>query len=361
MIETLANYPDVNIIECDDVTSVLPSLVSSGNVLLVTSKGFVKRGTVSHLVEALGASRVMVFDEVTPNPEKSHLQRVRHDFSKREIKHIVALGGGSVIDAAKVLCALLSYPDSSLDELLSTDVVESHINLIAIPTTSGTGAEVTPFATVWQSDIGKKYSLYGVRPSSAILDPNLTLSLPTKETLYPALDALSHALESLWNVNSTEESRGHSHLSIQLICENLPIVLEHPDNREARKSIQLAASLAGVAISTTKTAIAHAISYPLTSQYGVPHGLACSFTLVAILDEIDVDMLKLPPEQIEKVVTLLSSLQLSHHVAQYVDSELLLGDFNYQLEPSRTKNFAQTTNKNMISRILSKSCLVTSG
>ena len=67
MIETLANYPDVNIIECDDVTSVLPSLVSSGNVLLVTSKGFVKRGTVSHLVEALGASRVMVFDEVTPN------------------------------------------------------------------------------------------------------------------------------------------------------------------------------------------------------------------------------------------------------------------------------------------------------
>lgn len=339
MIETLANYPDVNIIECDDVTSVLPSLVSSGNVLLVTSKGFVKRGTVSHLVEPLGASRAWVFDDVTPNPEKSHLQGASEDFVGRGIQQVVALGGGSVIDAAKVFCALLSYPNSSLDELLSTDVVESRINLIAIPTTSGTGAEVTPFATVWQSDIGKKYSLYGVRPSSAILDPNLTLSLPTKETLYPALDALSHAIESLWNVNCTAQSSQYAHYAIDLICSNLPKVLSEPDNFVARKNLQLASIAAGMAISITKTAIAHAISYPLTMQFNVPHGLACSFTIDSIINIFGGQQLNLSSELAVDVQTLLRSLNLSKEIESYVKWDTLLDDLNIQLDPSRAGNF----------------------
>jgi alcohol dehydrogenase class IV len=167
MSAVFKHFSDVKIIECDDFLSVLPSLVPSGNILLVTSKGFTNRGLVAKIVDNCGSSRVFVFDDVTPNPEKSHLQTNIARFTQHNIDHVIALGGGSVIDAAKVFCALLSYPGTSLDDLLLAGSVENKVDLIAIPTTSGTGAEVTPFATVWQNDIAKKYSLYGIRPNVA--------------------------------------------------------------------------------------------------------------------------------------------------------------------------------------------------
>lgn len=352
MSKTLADYRDVNIVECDDVMSVLPRLVSSGIILLVTSKGFVKRGTVSRLLESLGADRVTVFDDVTPNPEKSHLQRASGDFDGKGIQQVIALGGGSVIDAAKVFCGLLSYPSYSLDELLSTDVVENRINLIAIPTTSGTGAEVTPFATVWQSDISKKYSLYGVRPNTAVLDSSLTNSLPEKQTLYPSLDALSHAIESLWNINSTEQSREYALYAIDLICDNLPLVLNNPDNFLARKNLQIASSAAGMAISITKTAIAHAISYPLTMQFNVPHGLACSFTINSIINIFGAEQLNLDSELASKVQGLLRSLNLPNEIESYVSWDILLSELTTPLDPSRAGNFIINFEKLNVQEIL---------
>ena len=108
------HFSDVKIIECDDFLSVLPSLVPAGNILLVTSKGFTQRGLVAQVVAKCGASRVYVFDDVTPNPEKSHLQTNITQYIHHNIDHVIALGGGSVIDAAKVFSALLAIKNFSL-------------------------------------------------------------------------------------------------------------------------------------------------------------------------------------------------------------------------------------------------------
>src|SRR5690606_20309422 len=107
---------------------------------------------------------------------------------------------------------------------------EKKIPLVAIPTTSGTGAEVTPFATVWDQSEHRKYSITGdlIFPDTAVLDPELTLSLPEKETLYPGLDAISHALESLWNVNRTPVTAGFAIQALELAVEALPTVLGNP-------------------------------------------------------------------------------------------------------------------------------------
>jgi alcohol dehydrogenase len=339
MIDTFENYSKVKIVECDDFLSALLSLAPDGNILLVTSSGFTQRGLVNQVLDVCGAHRVSVFDEVTPNPEKIHLQNNINGFRQNKIEHVVALGGGSSIDAAKVFCALLSHPEKSLDDLLVVDSVENKLNLIAVPTTSGTGAEVTPFATVWQSDIAKKYSLYGIRPDVALLDPSLTLSLNVKQTLYPALDALSHALESQWNVNNTEQSSAYAIWAINLVCDNLPVALTNPKDLVARKNLQVAATCAGIAISNTKTAIAHAISYPVTMQFGVPHGLACSFTLLSILKIFGSDNLNLNADLAAKVTKLLGSLELSNEIEMFVDWTTLTNQLNIKLDPSRAGNF----------------------
>ncbi len=333
------HFSDVKIIECDDFLSVLPSLVPAGNILLVTSKGFTQRGLVAQVVAKCGASRVYVFDDVTPNPEKSHLQTNITQYIHHNIDHVIALGGGSVIDAAKVFSALLSHANTSLDDLLKVESVNNSVNLIAVPTTSGTGAEVTPFATVWQCDIAKKFSLYGVKPNVALLDPSLTLSLPTNEILYPALDALSHALESLWNINNTEQSSEYAVCAINLVCENLPLVLSNPNDLVARKKLQRAATNAGLAISITKTAIAHAISYPITIQFGVPHGLACSFTLLSILNTFGTEKLNLTKDLAGKVRQLLDSLDLLKELGLFVEWTTLINQLEIKLDPSRAGNF----------------------
>lgn len=349
------HYSDVKIVECADFLSVLPSLVPTGKILLVTSKGFTKRGAVDNIVDACGTSRVYVFDDVTPNPEKSHLQTNMAKFSHNEIVHVIALGGGSAMDAAKVFCALLSHSDKSLDDLLLADSVENKINLIAIPTTSGTGAEVTPFATVWQSDIAKKYSLYGIRPNVALLDSSLTLSLPFEETLYPALDALSHALESLWNKHKTNVSQGYAKQAINCICQSLPYVLSEPKNLVARSDLQRAATLAGMAISITRTAIAHALSYPLTAKYAVPHGLACSFTLSAIIDVIGYETLELPEALATQVSVLLAQLDLGIELEKYVAWSQVQELSNVPMDASRAGNFIAPINNHIIHEILLKS------
>ncbi len=265
-----------------------PELIADGPALLITTAGFTRRGMTDKIKGQLGKNRVIVYDQVTPNPELDALDRAASQLKDHKIKNIVALGGGSVLDTAKVLAVTLP---SGLAEPLNHVLRQGHahkwssrIPVIAIPTTAGTGAEVTPFATVWDKSTHKKHSLTGefVYPVHALLDPELTISLPRNETLYSALDAISHALESLWNRNRTPVSEAYALQALKLANEALPAVLENPDDLDQRARMQNASLLAGLAISQTRTAIAHAISYPLTIRYGVPHGLACGFSLAEI-------------------------------------------------------------------------------
>lgn len=353
--------PQSNIIHSDNFLVSLSGVLTQGKTLLVTSTGFTSRGLVAKIVEHFRDHDFVVYDNVTPNPELVDLKQCFKNLKSQSIVQVIALGGGSVIDSAKVLACLLTNPDIELDVLLQkpSDVLEASVPIFAIPTTSGTGAEVTPFATVWDSEKLKKFSLVNVKPKFAILDPNLTLSLPTQDTLYPALDALSHALESLWNINRTNISQAHATEAIDKICENLPQVLAQPKNIIARKALQQASTLAGLAISQTKTAIAHAISYPLTVKYGVPHGLACSFTLASILQEVGCQRLQISETLGNKILRLLADLKLDIHITKYTTAKNIIEQSQSELDPTRTKNFFYSVDQAMITRIMTSSLAAT--
>jgi len=317
-----------------------------GDVLLVTTEGFVRRGQADEVRTVLGAERVHVYAEVTPNPELDALDLAKRRFADLQPSAIVALGGGSAIDAAKALSVILDSAQSApLEHALrqgAGQAWDKAIPVVAIPTTSGTGAEVTPFATVWDSVHHRKHSIAGdaVFPAVAILDPELALSLPEKETLHTALDAISHAMESLWNRNRTSVSEVFAAQALALAVDALPRVLGEPGNLSARSAMQQASLLAGLAISQTRTAIAHAISYPLTSHYGIPHGLACSFTLPNILSEYLQQNEEL---RFRSLLTaaggLLEGLDLRVRVAEYATVAQIDALRSEMFQPGRADNY----------------------
>ena len=161
-----------------------------------------------------------------------------------------------------------------------------HKHLIAIPTTAGTGSEVTPWATIWDQAAGQKYSLHQecTWPEAAVIDADLMISLPAGATLASGLDALSHALEAIWNVNRNPVSMSLAVQSARRTLATLPALMRDLHNPQLRSDMAEAALLAGLAFSNTKTALAHSLSYDITLQHGVPHGIACSFSLPLVLE-----------------------------------------------------------------------------
>ena len=232
---------------------------------------------------------VLVIDDIAPNPDMAALEaqvaRVTALASPPEV--IVALGGGSVIDSAKVFAAAarsgFRAVRAHLCEVKTPELFDP-VPIIAVPTTAGTGSEVTSWATVWDNAAGQKCSLAlpGLYPEAAIVDPALMVSKPRDLTVSTGLDALSHALESIWNRNATPVSRLYAVAAAREILAVLPQLVADLGNTGLRSRMAHAALMAGLAFSVTKTAIAHSISYPITLHHGVIHGIACSFTLPAI-------------------------------------------------------------------------------
>jgi len=193
------------------------------------------------------------------------------------------------MDTAKAMARLLAQPAGATLAAHFRDGVAlapiPALPMVAIPTTAGTGAEVTPFGTVWDFERAQKYSVAGddLYPSATILDPELTLGLPPDVTISSGLDAISHAFESTWNRNASPVTLGLAMKSLQLSLPALPRLKDDPDDIQARRAMMEASLLAGLSISQTRTALAHSISYPLTARFGLPHGIACSCTLPALL------------------------------------------------------------------------------
>jgi alcohol dehydrogenase len=243
------------------------------------------------IIETAGQPAV-IFREVEPEPGFAGLHKASVALSQSPVppKVIVAVGGGSAIDTAKVLSAT-GNDSARLQRYLEGRFLDDNsqcLPIIAVPTTAGTGSEVTSWATVWDKTNKAKYSLSLPRlyPEHAVIDPQLTRSLPRPLTLSTGLDALSHALESIWNVNANPVSSNYAVSAARTLIEYLPRVLEYPDDIELRARIAQASVFAGLAFSNTKTAIAHSLSYHLTLHCGTAHGIACSFSLPAILRSV---------------------------------------------------------------------------
>ncbi|MBW6521007.1 MAG: phosphonoacetaldehyde reductase [Desulfoarculaceae bacterium] len=359
MTEVWDHYNPVKIRAGRGAMQRLPQLLSGSSWLLITTPGFTRRGLTAQVQRLASSVDFEVCDQITPNPELDELEALAAVYRHKRFEGILAIGGGSVIDAAKVLA--LTIP-SAADNALTTVLRQGQkpnwltkLPLVAIPTTSGTGAEVTPFATVWDAVDHQKYSLVGeqVYPDIALLDPELILTLPEQETLYTGLDAVSHALESLWNINRSPVSQAYAIQALELAEQALPQALSDPDNLDARESMQQASVLAGLAISQTRTAIAHSISYPLTSHFNVPHGLACSFTLSRIIeyylhncgDEISKCLML-------RIAAMLSILDLPHHIETYVNHKEIHSLKDEMFHRDRVGNFKGIINNDTLDRLL---------
>jgi phosphonate metabolism-associated iron-containing alcohol dehydrogenase len=271
----------------------LPALLAGRRVALVTFPEARGLGLVDRLQVLLGDALVTVIDDVRPNPDVAHLRDLYNRFwqSDAPCDAIVAVGGGSAIDTAKAL--MVGTANGQFDELvalLATGkpfVPASVKPLIAVPTTAGTGSEVTPWATIWDAGNQKKYSLHldATWPEAAIVDPELMLSVPAGTTVSTGLDALSHALEAIWNVNANPVYDTFAVSAVRDIFDCLPALLKDLGNLDLRERMALAALKAGMAFSNTKTALAHSISYEMTLRHGLAHGIACSFTLPLVLEK----------------------------------------------------------------------------
>jgi len=270
----------------------LPEILGKRRAMLVTFPEAEGLGLVANLRAILGGSLAGVIDRIEPNPDVSYLASMYEAFWREhaEVEAIVAVGGGSAIDTAKAL--MVGTSTGRFDDLVALlatgkPFVPARIkSLIAVPTTAGTGSEVTPWATIWDKAAGRKHSLHLPQtwPEAAVVDPDLMLTLPNSVTVQSGLDALSHALESIWNVNANPISDTYAIAAAREVMATLPALLKDPRDRALRSRMALAALKAGMAFSNTKTALAHSISYEMTLRYGLPHGIACSFTLPMVLE-----------------------------------------------------------------------------
>ena len=273
------------------VLETLPQVLAGRRATLVTFPEADSFGLLPRLKKLLGASLTSVIDKTQPNPDVDGLDALYRAFwaNPEAGEVIVAVGGGSALDTAKAL--MVGTKSGEFDALVALLATGKPFrphrvkSLIAVPTTSGTGSEVTGWATVWHRAVGKKYSLHLTEtwPEAAFVDPELVLSLPPGPSLAAGLDALSHALESIWNVNANPISDNHAVNAAREVLATLPKLMKNLRDVELRSRMAFAALTAGLAFSNTRTALAHSISYDMTIHHGLPHGIACSFTLPLVL------------------------------------------------------------------------------
>ena len=265
--------------------------INGKKTILITSSGFVARGLVER-IRSLSPSIVEVVSEIKSHPEFKDLKILYKKIANIDFELIVAIGGGSVLDASKFFAVQNDTKSYQYVENITKGKLlnKKHklIPIISIPTTAGTGSEITPWATVWDRDEKKKYSLHlsDLFSEIAIYDPVLTLSVPKDVTIQTGLDTLSHALESIWNKNANPITINYAIKSAKLIIDNLVLLANDLQNLKYRENIMKACMYAGLAFSNTQTAIAHAMSYYITAHKNVPHGIACSFTLPMLIDKI---------------------------------------------------------------------------
>ena len=268
----------------------LGDLANKKRAFIVTDRPLFEMGFTKEITQTLDSLNIEhhVFSEVEPDPSLSTVQRGLAVIKHFQPDVIIALGGGSPMDAAKVMWLMYEHPEVEFDGLAmrfmdirkrvyELPTLGNKAILVAIPTTSGTGSEVTPFAVVTDDRVGIKYPLadYALTPTMAIIDPELVRHTPKRLTAYGGIDALTHALEAYVSVLATEFTDGLALEAISLLVKYLPRAYHNgADDPEAREKVHYAATIAGLAFANAFLGICHSLAHKLGSTFHVPHGLA---------------------------------------------------------------------------------------
>ncbi len=247
-------------------------------VLLVVDPGLVKAGLLERLTAPLEQEGIpfTVYDEIDPEPGLKLADKGCAIAQEAGCDCVVGAGGGSAMDVAKATAILLTNGGKAVDYLGLGLIKKPGVPKIMVPTSAGTGAEVTFTAVFINEETGSKGGINGdpLYPDAAILDPELTLTLPAKVTAYTGIDALTHALEAYTSTQAHTISEMYSLEAIDLIARNLPAACSNGGNLQARSAMLMGSLLGGKALATAGVGLVHAMAYPMGGMFGVPHGLA---------------------------------------------------------------------------------------
>ncbi|WP_227764906.1 iron-containing alcohol dehydrogenase family protein [Zhaonella formicivorans] len=247
------------------------------NVIVVTDKGLVKVGLVEKLLAELATigATWAVFDDIEPNPHADTVRKALAFAKEQGVNTVVTIGGGSPMDVAKVVAMLLTNEGDISDyQWNGKAVTKPPATLVAIPTTAGTGSEVTRTAVIIDRNTKKGIGNDALFPKAALVDPELMVSLPPQITAFTGMDALTHAIEAYVGLGANPATDAWALQAIELLVEYLPKAFANGADLEAREKVALASSMAGAAMDQAGLGFIHAMSGPLSSYYDVPHGLS---------------------------------------------------------------------------------------
>ena len=271
------------VIEWSSYLSV-PDIIASASrrILVIGGRASLQRELeeISARLEPGNCVRIARTAGVTPT--SLTVDRTVEDARSFHPDWVVAIGGGSVMDTGKLVALLCSHPGSVLDYLHGRRSIHGRdVSLLAVPSTAGTGTEVTPFASVVDEEEKRKVSLTHpcLYPDFALLDPTLTYDLPPIHAATSGMDALSQSIEGLWAKGATSVTDACALQAVRLVWGSVEAAIAQPPDRLAKQAMMYGSNLAGLAISNAKTTAVHAASYPLTVHFGVPHGAACGIFL----------------------------------------------------------------------------------
>jgi acetaldehyde dehydrogenase/alcohol dehydrogenase len=279
--------------------TALQDLKGRRRAFIVTGKHIFNSGMVQEVRSALEQLDITfrIFYEVEANPSMSTVQRGLAQIQSFQPDVIIAFGGGSPMDAAKIMWLMYEHPEVEFEGMAARFMdmrkrvyelppLGNKAILVAIPTTSGTGSEVTPFAVVTDDKTGRKYPLadYSLTPSIAIIDSQLVMKLPKNQTAFGGIDALTHALESFVSPFASNFTMPNSLESLRLLFKYLPIAYSEGEaNPKARERVHYAATIAGMAFANAFLGICHSLAHQLGSTFQVPHGLANALLITHVI------------------------------------------------------------------------------
>ncbi|MBR4096611.1 MAG: iron-containing alcohol dehydrogenase [Oscillospiraceae bacterium] len=278
---------------CLDSLIKIPEVLSEKkvtSVLLVTDEFLSGTEGFKQLSNALEANKIncVVYNKTCPNPTVHNVEEARTLYVNGNCQAIIAFGGGSPMDCAKGVGARIAYPKKPMSKLKGLlKVLKKIPTLVAVPTTAGTGSEVTLTAVITDSEKKHKYTMndFTLIPSYAVLDPAVTYSLPPSLTATTGMDALTHAVEAYIGGSTTKETRRCALEATELIFKNIETAYNDGTNHIARKNMLEAAYKAGIAFSKSYVGYIHAVAHSLGGQYNVPHGFANSVLMPIVLEE----------------------------------------------------------------------------
>ncbi len=256
------------------------------NGILVCDPMFIDSGLADQVLGYADGNLCGVFSDITPNPTVESVDACARLIEEKNARFIAAMGGGSSMDCAKAASVVaFSGHDARFYHSGLGAIDHAGIPIIAIPTTAGTGSEVTNVAVLSDGERGVKAPMASdhMFAKVALVDPELTRTVPPQVVASTGLDVLSHALEGYWSVNHQPVCDAVAIYAAKLAFENLYRAYQDGNDMEAKEDMSLASLMAGIAFGQPKTAASHACSFPLTNLYHLPHGEACAFTLDALL------------------------------------------------------------------------------